>query len=64
MGTELNATHQPAVLSSEVHLASPFMGLASVPRQGESHLIVVGKVKQITNAGSWFLVCIKWRKRR
>ncbi|SMC88237.1 pyridoxamine 5'-phosphate oxidase family protein [Sporomusa malonica] len=33
----------------EVILSSPFIALASVSKKGEPHLIVVGKVKQISD---------------
>lgn len=54
-----------AVLSPEVKevvLASPFLALVSVSGQGEPHLIVVGKVKQITNEGQLVFGVYKMEK--
>ncbi len=60
MNTELKATLTPAV--KEVILASPFIALLSVSNQGDPHLIVVGKVKQITEEGQLIFGIYKMEK--
>ena len=60
MNTELKATLTPAV--KEVILASPFITLLSVSNQGDPHLIVVGKVKQITEEGQLIFGIYKMEK--
>jgi predicted pyridoxine 5'-phosphate oxidase superfamily flavin-nucleotide-binding protein len=48
----------------EVILTSPFVALASVSKEGEPHLIVVGKVKQITEASQLVFGVYKMEKTR
>ncbi|HWR44832.1 pyridoxamine 5'-phosphate oxidase family protein [Sporomusa sp.] len=67
MSNELRETNGLAILTAEmkeVILASPFIALASVSKKGEPHLIVVGKVKQITDDSHLVFGVYKMEKTR